>query len=223
MHKRHRPADALGSISFIVGVCLALLAGYPVLLLLVLASGGHPILGAWGDEQPCIEVPQTGLLIRGADGDHPLNQETVVNLNPGVTQGTPLHFNLCQASMDHLDRALLSLPVLMDVLWSIGFLLLMLRIIRTARSTGLFTNDLAHRLEVLGRYVLLGWLSTALASALMRTVAVSHIVHDLPVLPTAIAYVHWNWAIVIAGFGTITLARVMRQTVPLREEVEATV
>ena len=226
MARRRRSSDPLGPIEFIVSLCASLMVGYALVIALLMAFAGpssHVQFGAWGDEQPCLAVPQVGLTIRGADTSKPPNTDTVVGLRDGVSMGVPNTLELCRTGASAADRALLSLPTALDLLWTIGFLVLTLRLVRGARRDGLFTRAVACRVENLGRYVLFGWLVVALVDAAMRDAVVDRWVADFNPWMSFLGYVHWSWAIVIAGFGVITVGRVMRQTVPMREEIEATV
>lgn len=214
---RHR--DPLGPIDTITWFALVLLFAFFVLLASSAAMGWHPSVGNWGTSHPCIEVPQTGLWIGGA-GE---GSDGVQNLRPGVTQGFPDRFRLCQEGMSTTDRALSSIPVLLDLLWTIGFLLLTRRMIKRARAGGLFTDTLATALRRLGWFVLAGWVVLQAVGATCLVLVTSHLVTDFAPAAAWPAHWHWSWATIIGGFGLLTIARVMRETVPMREEIEATV
>lgn len=214
--------DPLGPIDFITRALTALLCALPVAVVLLTAVfGGHPMIGNIGSSLPCIEVPQTGLTIGGTGGTP---REGIVHLAPGTTQGVPSHFTLCQETMSQTDRVLSSLPVLLNIVWVVGFFLLTRRIIAHARHTGLFTTTVAKGLERLGWYILGGWALVQLVGSVSMAVVTSHLVSEhYNILLAAPSHLHWNWAVVISGFAVLSIARIMQQTVAMREEIDATV
>ncbi|MEL4504159.1 hypothetical protein AAEX63_04010 [Luteococcus sp. H138] len=214
-----RRRDPLGPIDTITWLAMVLLFALFVLMASSPMLGGHPAIGNWGTSHPCIEVPHTGLWI-GGSGE---GTDGVQNLRPGVEQGYPDRFRLCQESMSATDRALSSVPVLLDLLWTIGFLLLTRQMIKRARRGGLFTSQLASALQRLGWYVLAGWVALQAIGATCMVLVTSHLVTDYSPAAAWSAHWHWSWATVIGGFGLLTIARVIRESIPLREEVEATV
>lgn len=217
MSSRHRPPDPLAPIGILLACCTVLVIVLPILTMLAYGGHAHLVIGAWGSRTPCVEVPQSGLWL----GEGPSGW--VHGLRPGVVAGTPAHITLCQASMTGLDRALLSTPVVVNLVWVVGLFAQLWALARHGRREGLFTRSMARAVHRLGWYVLVGWLLVALLDAAMRAVVASHLVSGLDVLMVLPEYVHWNWAAVIAGVGTVSMGRVLVETVPMREEIEATV
>ncbi|MEL4357337.1 MULTISPECIES: hypothetical protein [unclassified Luteococcus] len=214
-----RRRDPLGPIDLITWLALALLFALVAFMVSSAFLGWHPSVGNWGNSHPCLEVPQAGLWIGGSGG----GTDGVQNLRPGVTQGYPNRFRLCQEAMSTTDRTLSSVPVLLDLLWTIGFLLLTRRMIKRARRGGLFTSQLASALQGLGWYVLAGWVGLQAIGATCTVLVTSHLVTEFSPAAAWPAHWHWSWATMIGGFGLLTIARVIRESIPLREEVDATV
>lgn len=224
-----RRSDPLGPIDFIITLGMTLLVCLVALFTGVFAwsvthpdSNVHASIGAWGSDHPCVSVPQQGLTIRSG-GDGSAEGESIMNRRPGVTMGTPERFRLCQEQMSATDRSLASVPVVLDLAWTAGFLLLVQRLIARTRRRGLFTHELSRGLRRLGWFVLGGWLLVQVVGATCGVILTSHLVTDFQRWAAWPSYWHWSWATVIGGFGLLTIARIIEATVPLREEVEATV
>ncbi|TWP32750.1 hypothetical protein [Leekyejoonella antrihumi] len=221
--------DPLGPIDFIVTLALRLFC--VVLLFVAIASvvsvfdGGHPsmTLGVWGDPHPCLQVPQNGLQVGTSGNAGPIGGTSVQGLKSGVYLGAPHTYTICVDHLSGTDRTLFSVPVLIDLLWSLGFLWLTLRVIRQARQRGLFTHDVARATTHLGWYILGGWAIVNLTGGVLRAIAVSHLATGYSLTSGVLANMSWSWPIVIAGFGVISIGRVMQRTVPMREEIEATI
>lgn len=96
-------------------------------------------------------------------------------LKPGIHLGVPHTYTICVDHLSGLDRTLFSVPVLMDLLWSFGFLGLTLRLIRPARKRGLFTHDVARATTRLGWSILGGWAIVNLTGSVLRAMAISHL------------------------------------------------
>ena len=60
-------------------------------------------------------------------------------------------------------------------------------------------------------------------SAGLLALVTSHQVVGYHLLRGAWAQFNLSWPVVIGGFGLLTVARILRQTVPMREELEVTV
>lgn len=208
--------EPLGPLGFAASAALSLIG---VGLLAMLASrlfGAHPVLGAWGDPHPCALVPQVGLEMTG-------DARGVVNTRPGVSVGVPQEFRLCQDGMSASTRALFSVPALVDFVWLVGFLLIALHLTRVARQQGLFTKAVARVTSGLGRYLLVGSFIVALVRAICFSVGTSHLVTGYGAMSGVVGNFHWSWAAILGGVAAICVARVMHQTIPMREEIEATV
>lgn len=218
--------DALGPIEFIISLALALTGALLLVGVAAMAFGGahtHATLGVWGDPYPCVQVPQSGLDIGYSSGTGSTTGTFVQGLKSGAHLGVPDAFTICADHMSGTNRALFSVPVLLDVMWSIGFLALTLALIRRARRRGLFTHEVARATTRLGWFILGGWAVVNLCGGVLRAVGISHLASGYSVITGIFANLSWNWAIVIAGFGVISIGRVMQRTVPMQEEIEATV
>lgn len=218
---RQQVRDPLAPLEVVMTLLAALIIGGCLAVVVFRGLGNDVGFGLWGPPYPCIDgVPLTGLKLHGTPAG-----TMVGDLRPGVTTGFPRQFSLCQEHMSGFDRSLVSLPMLMDMLWTSGVVLVTLRVIKRARRHGLFTVDVARGCQLIGWVVLGGWLLVNVAGAILKAVAISHLVEGYPTTNAAVAilFANWNWSTLVAGSAALTAGRVMARTVALREEVEATV
>ena len=212
---RDTAADPLRPVELVVRLAALLMIGYAAYRVLLPFLFGHGHIGVWGHTDGCIDAPRGGMPTSVAVGGS--------TPTPGLEVTATDQLRLCPTSIGLLDGLLVWLPGLLWFGWAAGFVAVVLHAIRRARTGGLFTSSLAEALSRLGRWVLLGWAVLTVVAAAMRSLAVSHLVagYDLP--RGFWAHLDWSWPIVIGGCGLLTIGRILRQTVPMREELEATV
>lgn len=188
--------------------------------------GAHVGFGAWGDGGvPCVTVSPDGLTIRsgGVDGEgQPLATPVVENLRPDVHLGKPREYLLCRDDMGPLDKALVSVPVLVDWLWTLGFLALATVLVRRGRRDGLFTDAVARGTRRLGWFVLGGAILVALIGGVLTSVETSRLVSDFPVVAGIPGNMHVNWTAIVAGCGVVTVGRILGQAVDMHRDLEGT-
>lgn len=221
MSTASRTKDPFGPLDFIVSFLLTLMtvaACVTVVVSLIPGSSISPVLGVWGQKYPCVLIPQSGLAISSSDA-----ASRVLDLKPGATLGVPDSFRVCSTAMTAGDKALWSIPIALNLAWFVGFLLLARRLSRRGRSSGLFTESFARATSHLGWYILAGGALVTVVGALLHAIATSHLVNDYSIWSGWPNQIDWNWTAIIAGLATLSIGRVMRLTVPLREEVDATV
>ena len=207
--------NALAPIEFIVSV-----AGGMVLFLLGLSAafiafgGSDGSFLTIGDPEVCLVTSSSAVDTRSSHVD---------GLAPGV-RSFPEHVNLCQSDPSTWQHLWSFLSVAPQLGYSLGFLFITWRLIRATRRRGFFVPDTALGIGRLGLYLLLGEVAVAMVQATAGAT----------LLPTMAApaggtvdiwlrFFHVSWAILFAGFGLLTIGRVMAQTVPMRAELDATV
>lgn len=149
----------------------------------------------------------------------------VQNLAPGITQTTGSTVALCVQDMGFVDLMLLLVASLASLAWMLGFLWVTRRLLTRARRNGLFTRDVASDLRRLGWFLLAGGFAQALVTDACWVTVTSH---RFTTGYDAVSALLWNigeWDLgtAIGGVTVLTLARVMDQTVAMREEIDATV
>lgn len=210
--------DPLRPLAFIVDLLLSLLLTWLIAApLLALIPGLYIGFGAFGFEPACVEIPQSGLWL----GD--VERASVLHLRAGVSEAIPHEIRLCQAGMDAATRALFTAPVALDWLWMLGFLALAKLLIMRARRFGLFTQDVARGVSRLGWFVLGGHVVVNLVSGLCRALGTTHLVDDFAVGFGTINDMDLSWAVIVGGFGILTVGRIMRESVGMHDDLEGTV
>jgi hypothetical protein len=91
--------------------------------------------------------------------------------------------------------------------------------LRRARLEGVFVDAFARRVSRLGLYVLLG----AAAVNVVRTWAEWQLLKSLVPVGSHPGVWHVSFTPLVLGLGLITVGRLMAATVPMREEIDATV
>jgi Protein of unknown function (DUF2975) len=208
--RRTRPSrDPLEPIASTVGCLIGLTVLFVLLSLLVHQA-------AWGDGPVCTSVPADGIPLR-------ISGLAV----PGQVRGSQAAIGTVQLCVSHpgtwlrLAGLLASWPA--GILW-LGCLFQVYRLLATAsRPGGLYSLATAARARRLGWFLTAG----ALAAGVIETVA------NLTIFLSQVHYPGLTWfepdklhlsvATLLAGLALITLARVMRVGVTMREELDVTV
>jgi hypothetical protein len=141
---------------------------------------------------------------------------------PGLTEGVRVSVSevaVCRTDPTSRERILASIDQGAESLFGAGVLLLLWRMLRRARHEGVFVEAFAHRVSRLGLYVLLG----AAAVNVVRTWAEWQLLKSLLPLGSHPAAWHVSFTPLVLGLGLITVGRLMAATVPMREELDATV
>ena len=127
--------------------------------------------------------------------------------------------DICRSSPTTEEQILSSIGEGAGGLFGAGVLLLLWRALRQARREGVFVAAFAHRVSGLGLYVLLG----------MAVVYAARSWDEWKLLKSMIpgdsvqAAWHFSFTPLLIGLGLITVGRLMATTVPMREELDATV
>ena len=209
--------NALAPIEFILSVAIALMVFYNALVL-PLALLGHGSYFGLGEPSVCLTAPQSAVgEITGRGG---INEEHL-DVGPGIST-VAASYALCDSSPSSWQHVWSALAVAPTFFYALGFLALAWLLTRTARRRGLFSPQVALGVGRLGMYVLLGAVVVALvqAWASMRLLAT---MRDGATTWDSVGFVHLSWAVFFAGFGLLTVGRVMAQSVRMQREIDATV
>ncbi len=131
-------------------------------------------------------------------------------------------YQLCQARPSAVTRILSDLTTVPELVLLMGFLASVFLLVRRARRSGLFSRPVARVVHWLGWYVLGGflvvWTVQALAySGLVRQMLTSHHVQDFT------SYWHPSVTALLAGAGILTIARMLRLSVMMQEDLDGTI
>lgn len=226
--------DPLGPIVFVMSVLSGLFGMLLVLVLIATFTGQGSFLGI-GEPYVCVTVPH-GATHEAQGGSDPVqvrlpkgqtlfqstgeDYQRITRLAPGVSVRAD-SYQLCDTSPSGIVRAYSALTTWPDFVVFLGFVLLIWSVIRRAGRRGIFSTEVASRILLLGWWLLVGTLLVSAASAFGKV----GLLHELNGQGTdqLLTVLHLSVPTLIAGFGLITLGRVMAQTVPMREELDATV
>jgi hypothetical protein len=177
--------------------------------------GSGDVFGIGGGSETCIEV---------RNGDVPVPQSgdnVVLGAENGVRSSTSAVW-ICDDSPAFGQRLLGTIEQLPSFLVFVGALLLAARLIRGATRDGIFTRSVAGRLRTLGWFVLAGELLASLLESqaenwLLNTMMADRDVmfwfsdEDIPLMA------------MFLGAVLISMARIMRISTTMREDLEGTV
>lgn len=209
--------NALAPIEFILSVAIALMVFFNVLAV-PFAVLGHGSYFDLGEPSVCLQAPQSA--VGEISGHGGINSEHL-GVRPGVSS-VAASYTLCDStpsSSQHLWAALTMAPTFF---YALGFLTLAWLLTRTARRRGLFSPHVALGVGRLGLFVLLGAIAVSLVQAWASSRLLASM-RDGASLWDGISFVHLSWAVLFAGFGLLTIGRVMAQSVRMQREIDATV
>jgi hypothetical protein len=215
--------NALAPLEFILRIA----AGFLFLILLgtgVAATSGHTLPGE-GDAV-CTTVPVTAInATSGQDlsriADIRTSGEQPDLLHQG-TDATATSVELCDETPSKAQHLWSSVLRMSPFAYTAGFLFFAFRLTRGARRHGLFSPHVALDTGRLGLYVLLGY-------AALTVVRIWTQIHLMLSMTNTIRsdlwyyFLHFSWAIAFAGFGLLTVSRVMAQSVRMQREIDTTV
>jgi hypothetical protein len=205
---------ALAPLEFIVTAIGALLA-LALLLSVPAALFGSGSVAGLGEDQTCIETSVnrgTGL------AEQPM--AAILGAESGVSTVITL-VRLCEATPSAWQRTLSIVRQSSQLVYVVGLVFLLWRLVRTARR-GLFKARIATRVGRLGGFVLLGGVTVGLLQAWATSKLAATMV-DAAAVPGPYEQLHGLAAPLLAGFGLLTLGRVLAQAVPMQHELDATV
>jgi hypothetical protein len=172
---------------------------------------GYPIV--------CVEAPYGAVATDRAHGDG-VTGAHIQNLPSGV-HANPSGFNLCASDPSTGQRVLATLMDLPGFLFLLGFIVIAWRLTRRVRRRGPFMPDVARALARLGVFLFVGEFVVALSQGLATQRLASTMLSEHSNYIGG--YFHLSGAVIIASFGLQAMGRVMAMTVPMREEIDATV
>lgn len=212
MAKKNR--NPLEPMATSVNTVLAFLAAVVALGVVGLFTGSGGSFFGIGSPIACAEV-FSGVPIRS-------DVDLVSGTLPGV-QANPRTVSLCADDPTGGQQALNVLTGLPSSLAFAGALLIAAWLIRSARKEGIFTERTAGRLRLLGWFVLAGQVVATLLESLGRFWLAGTMLRDP--LPDMQWLNEWDMPFValLVGAVFISMARIMRLSTAMREDLEGTV
>jgi hypothetical protein len=143
---------------------------------------------------------------------------------PGASAGLDAHPRYCTDDPTTAQSLLHTANLVPSFVFTVGALLLVLRLIRGAEREGLYTARTAGRLRGLGWWLLAGSVLAAIAESVTEKALVDSLSRggDVSALTGLIS---WNgpYMAVLTGLGVLSFARVMRVGIAMREDLDGTV
>ncbi|WP_028643401.1 DUF2975 domain-containing protein [Nocardioides sp. URHA0020] len=218
--------DPLAPIDIAVTALLALLAGGLALLAVIaivdLAVHGSTDVRVLGIGQPTCVTAESGDVPWGGSGAQEPPAEGVVGLHTDVARQRATQAEVCLKDPTPMQQAAGSLATLGDIVFAVGGLLLVQRVVRTARRRGLFTEETADRTRQLGWFLLVMTLLWPVLAGAGTGVVLSAAVRDVS-WRRGLLSADLSYTLLVVAIGVLTFARILRQAVPLQEEVDSTV
>jgi hypothetical protein len=210
-----RTRDPLEPVATTVHMMLAMIAALFAIAILAAFLGNDAPLGI-GGPSVCVDVRNGVVPVPSSERNIVLGSRDRISSSPRIV-------SLCTDSATAAQRVLDFLVRWPANLVAIGALLLAVRLFRFMRRHGIFTTATASRLRALGWFVLLGELGAVTVAALAH----HWLVNSMMVEPLRTSMVFEFWEIsflaVFLGAVLISVARVMRISTAMREDLEGTV
>jgi Protein of unknown function (DUF2975) len=208
----HLSRSPLEPISTTVGIITALVAVFMILSLLLPQQ-------TWGNGPVCTSV--SFLSVPG-----PQTQAYHVAVS-GLASGSQATINDVAVCADHPGTALRLAGLLMSwpsLVLLLGALALVRRLLKAAgRPGGLYALDTARRVRFLGWFLAAGALAAGGVESVAQTAVLTGQIHYPGINWFSPDQWHLSAGALLVGLALITLARVMRIGVTMREELDATV
>lgn len=210
--------NALAPLEFILRVAGGLL------LLVLLGTGAAALFGpsmTGGGDGVCVHAPVRAMTATTGERLHRVHSGGSNVLKPAV-EATATTVELCDTSPSRTQHAWSALARFAPLGYAGGFIVCAWLVARSARRHGLFSPHVALGTGRLGLYVLLG----AATVSLLRMWADNQLMLSMATTNTSqswLFFFHYSWGILFAGFGLLTVGRVMARAVRMQREIDATV
>ncbi|MFJ5779014.1 DUF2975 domain-containing protein [Streptomyces sp. NPDC093094] len=214
MARVRNPLEPMSTAVTSIVTLIAVLMG--VSLFSALFVDGVHVLGI-GDESVCVMDTSTTVGV----GDEPAR---VFEHVPGATVGLSAHPDYCTESPSLVQSLLNTTTRLAPFVFTVGALLLVLRLIRSAKRDGLYTVRTARQLHRLGWWLLAGSVLAAMAVSTAEKALIDSLsrADDISVVSGL-----WMWdapfMAILTGLGVLSFARIMRVGIVMREDLDGTV
>jgi hypothetical protein len=210
-----RADRALAQLDVLTRALGLVVAGLMLVTITATVVGTGSVLG-FGDREVCAPA---------RPGEVPWGGEEPRRAVPGLADDARWHtaeLAVCVEDPDPGLRLAASLGGLSELAIFVGSLVLVRRVIRHARRSGLFAEGVAARVRILGRFLVVA----APVSAFLARLG-DHLVLDAAVAGE-LWYTHllsWDfpWTVFIVGVGLVSTAKVMAYAGELQDDVDRTI
>ncbi|WP_193612545.1 DUF2975 domain-containing protein [Nocardioides lijunqiniae] len=215
-----RDRNPFGPLETVVSVLLAYLflglAGTALIAVasLALGEGTNVTVGTIGDRKACATVVN-----ETAPATTEVSQR---DLRRGVAAAHAEEVEICLSEPTRWQKTASALEPLGLLVFVLGSLLLVRRVIEGARRSGLFTEVTAARTRQLGWFLLVMTLVWPFVAAAGRGVVVEAAVRG-GTWTGQLFHPGISVSLVVVSLGVLSVARVLRRAVPMQDELDATV
>ncbi|WP_326783801.1 DUF2975 domain-containing protein [Streptomyces sp. NBC_00151] len=147
-----------------------------------------------------------------------------VKAAPGASMGLDASPRYCTDAPSTVQGLLNTATQVPSFAFTVGALLLVLRLIRGAEGDGLYTAGTARRLRRVGWWLLAG----SVLAAIAESVGEKALIHSLSRggdVSALSGLISWDapYMAILTGLGVLSFARIMRVGVAMREDLDGTV
>lgn len=218
-HERDPLAPIEIAVTALLTVGLFFISTFGAFALVSLAVSGSTNVTVLGIGEPTCATVSPGTVSWGGSGE---GGEGPMGLREDAASSFSTQAEICLQDPTWAQRIAGGLdPIGAGVLGLVG-LLLIRRAVRTARRGGLFTPSTAARTRELGWFLLGMSVVFPLVAAAGRGVVLVAAVSDAS-WTSGLRDIDLSFTMIVVAIGVLTFARVLRQAVPLQEEVDTTV
>ncbi|MDG4858737.1 DUF2975 domain-containing protein [Streptomyces sp. T-3] len=209
--------NPLEPISTVTTTILAVTVAVIIASLLAAPFTNITVLGI-GEDSVC--VTDTTASTSVAEKPHP----DTFRPAPGATLDLDAHPRYCTDAPSALQSVLNTAGSVVPFGFTLGALLLVVRLIRSADRDGLYTTRTAGQLRVLGWWLVAGSVLAAITVSTSEMALTATLSRDSDVLLVAGL---WMWDVpfmaILTGLGVLSFARIMRIGIGMREDLAGTV
>lgn len=210
MAKARNPLEPLATVS---GVLVTLVGLGLAVVVAATIFGTGSVLGLGRNASICVDVNGVTSL---SDG-RPAGYHPEAGVSPATTG-----YRFCADHPSVGQRTWYTVLHLPATLLFVGALLLVFLLVREAARNGIHTPATARRLHVLGWFLLAGAVLQVLVEQIASGRLLATMVTEQPRLFGDAPY-HVGWAVLLAGVGVLSFARIVRVGAVMREDLEGTV
>ncbi|PZG93387.1 hypothetical protein C1I97_28700 [Streptomyces sp. NTH33] len=196
-------------------------------LALVATLMGMGLLGAlFADGMSVLGIGQKFVCVTDATTTISVDEQPIPAFRPapGASLSMGAHPGYCTEAPSTVQSLLNTATQLVPFVFTVGALLLALRLIRSASRDGLYTTQTAERLRGLGWWVLAGSVLAAMATAMAEKALIASLSLDSDTSAVS-GLLSWDvpFLAILTGLGVLSFARIMRVGVTMREDLDGTV
>ncbi|MCW2851002.1 MAG: hypothetical protein JWM84_666 [Nocardioides sp.] len=209
-----RPLETVVSVLLAYLLLALAVTGVIAVVGLALGQGTDVSVATIGERQACATVGNTTV--------PSATEVSQRDLRRGLASARAEEVEICLSDPTFWQKSASVLEPAGALVFVLGSLLLVRRVIEGARRSGLFTHETAGRARLLGWFLLAMTLAWPFVAAAGRGVVVEAAVRDAG-WAGQLFHPGISLSLVVVSLGVLSVARVLRRAVPMQDELDATV